>query len=66
MAAGVVLLCMGCCITCSISGKKWADQCKKEMESKTEIAETAKGKIEYKKYGDAPYAVFMNGTPGFA
>jgi pimeloyl-ACP methyl ester carboxylesterase len=59
---------LGCliitCCSCIISNKKWAKRETIELEKSIKIAQTAKGPIEYKVFGQAPYMVFMAGTPG--
>jgi hypothetical protein len=53
------------CTGCTISNKKWIDNKRKELEAMTEMAETKLGPVEYRKVGNAPYMLFMPGTPGF-
>jgi pimeloyl-ACP methyl ester carboxylesterase len=66
ISGGVVLLCMLMCCFCTYSNKKWLAAKKIEMKKMTMIADTPKGKIEYKLWGEAPYMLMMPGTPGFA
>ena len=65
IAVGAIVLCTIMCLVTMNSNKKWLEQKRVEYESLSEIAETSKGKIEFRKFGNAPYMLFMPGTPGF-
>ena len=46
-----------------MANKSWVSSQVKEKEKTTKIAQTAKGQIEYKVYGNAPYMVLLSGSP---
>jgi hypothetical protein len=54
-----------CCIYQTISKRRWVDKLRIKLDARTEVALTAKGFIEYKLYGEAPYMLFMPGSAGF-
>jgi pimeloyl-ACP methyl ester carboxylesterase len=49
-----------------VSNNKWAVKNKVELDAKLTMVETKKGKIEYIKWGEAPYMLLLPGTPGWA
>jgi len=53
------------CGVCSVVNKGHIDKKRREFESETLLADTAKGLVEYRYWGQAPYMLFMPGTPGF-
>jgi hypothetical protein len=65
IVAAVVGVCALTCITCSVVNKNHINKKRVEYESQTEMADTPKGKIEFKRWGTPPYMLFMPGTPGF-
>jgi hypothetical protein len=65
VALGVVLCCALTCTYQTISKRMWIDELRTELESEMKVAQTAKGQIEYKLWGEAPYMLFMPGTPAF-
>jgi len=66
VAAAVVVSCALCCCTCMISNSNWAKKNKSELDAMLTMVETKKGKIEYIKWGEAPYMLILPGTPGWA
>lgn len=62
----MVVSCGLCCCGCIISNANWAKACKIELDAAVTMVETKKGKIEYIKWGEAPYMMLLPGTPGFA
>jgi len=64
VVGAVLLSCFLCCGACSVSNASWVAAKRKELEAQSEVAKTAKGDIEYRKWGNAPYMLMMPGTPG--
>ena len=60
----VVLCCVLPCVWCCISNCIWKSKKVKELISKSDIAQTARGPVEYSKKGNAPYILALHGTPG--
>ena len=59
-----VLVLVLCCAGCCISNKMWRKKHLANNDAKAEIVETAKGKVEYSKKGNAPYILCIHGMPG--
>ena len=49
-----------------VSNSKWSAANKIELDAAVTSVETKKGKIEYIKWGEAPYMLVLPGTPGWA
>jgi len=65
IVVGVLIL---CCLSCQIFGirnKGVIAKKRAEFEALSKMADTKEGSIEYRVWGNAPYMLFMPGTPGF-
>jgi pimeloyl-ACP methyl ester carboxylesterase len=48
----------------TFGNKRWLASRMEELEKGSQVIQTARGAVEFKKYGAAPYLMLLHGTPG--